>query len=68
MNIGDKVIIKKEICANNLPNPHYNKIATVEEIDTLDLVRVSIDDFPNCNHRTYHNRFWYSKNELELVK
>lgn len=67
MNTGNKVIIKKEICANNNKNPHFNKIATVEEIDRLNQVRVSIDDFPNCNHRTYHNRFWYMKDELELV-
>jgi hypothetical protein len=68
MKIGDKVIIKEEICANNLPNPHYNKVATViENPDRLNLVKVSIDDFPNCNHREYHNRFYYQLEELELI-
>jgi hypothetical protein len=67
MNIGGKVIIKEEICANGLKNPHYNKIATVHEIDRSH-VKVSIDDFPNCNHRDYHNRFWYLPEELEAVK
>jgi hypothetical protein len=69
MQIGDKVIIKEKICANNLPNPHYNRIATIlEEPDRFDRVLLSIDDFPNCNHREYHNRFYYDINELELVK
>lgn len=68
MNIGDKVIIKTEIYANNLINPHYNKIATVlKEPDRLGLVKVSIDNFPNCNHREYHNQFYYDIDELELL-
>lgn len=67
MKIGDKVIIKQEICANNLKNPHYNRIGTVlKEVDKFDLVQISIDDFPNVNHRDYHNRFYYLKDELEI--
>jgi len=65
-NVGDKVIIKKEICANNLINPHYNKVATVlEKPDRLGLVKISIDDFPNCNHKEYHNQFYYDIEDLE---
>lgn len=68
MKIGSKVIIKREICANNLPNPHYNKIATIiEEPDKFNLVKITIDDFPHCNHRDYHNRFYYQKKELDIL-
>lgn len=68
MNIGDKVIIKREICANNLRNPHYNKMATVlKEPDRLNLVKVSIDDFPSVNHREFHNQFYFDIEELQLI-
>ena len=68
MNIGDKAIIKVEICANNLKNPHYNKVVTILELpDRLGLIKVSIDDFPNCNHRDYHNQFYYNIDELEFI-
>jgi hypothetical protein len=68
VKVGDKVIIKREICANNCKNPHFGKIATVQKIDRLNQVGVSIDSFPNCNHRDYHNRFWYGQEELEVEK
>ena len=30
-------------------HPHYGKSVTVIETETLDRVRISVDDFPNCN-------------------
>lgn len=68
LNIGDKVIIKREICANNLINPHFDKIATILKVDKIfDRIQISIDDFPNCNHRDYHNKFWYLIDEVEVM-
>ena len=68
MEIGSKVIIKRKICANGLRNPHFNKVATVLSIDRIDQVCVSIDSFPNCNHREFYNRFWYNSDELEPIE
>jgi hypothetical protein len=65
---GDKVIIMEEICANNLKNPHYKKMATVlEPPDRFGSVKVSVDDFPNCNHRDLKNQFRYDLDELDTL-
>lgn len=67
--VGDKVRIKTEIAANGLKHPWFNSIATVKaEPDRLNLVNISIDEFPNCNHREYHNNFYFDIEELELIQ
>lgn len=68
MKISDKVKIIEEICANGLKNPHFKKIATILEIDKLNLIKVSIDNFPNCNSREYHNRFYYTQEEVKFFE
>lgn len=68
MKKGSKVVITQRICANGLKNPHYGKIGTIlENPDRLDLVKISIDNFPNCNHREYHNQFYYDIEELKVI-
>lgn len=66
MKIGDTVIIHPKFVSVSSPHPHEGKRAIVEEIEKY-LVRVSLPDFPKCNHREIHNQFWYMPEELEEV-
>lgn len=49
-------------------HPHYGKIVTVLKMDTLDRVRISVDDFPRCNWREQKNQFVADKDELEICQ
>jgi len=65
MRPGDKVRILRELHPNNCdPHIHFGKKATVLSVNGNQVI-VSIDDFPNMNHREMKNRFFYWKNELE---
>lgn len=69
MKPGDKVIWKPidyRDMSQNTSHIWYGAKATILEIITLDRAIISIDDFPNCNHREYHNRFCADFNELEM--
>ena len=66
MKIGDRVRIKREICANGQVNPWYGKTGTVLSVGII-TTEVSVDDSPNVNHREYHNRFGYNDDELEVI-
>ncbi len=64
MKVGDTVILYPKYVSYP-PHPHEGKRAIVEEIEKY-YIRVSLPDFPNYNHREYHNRFWYTHDEYEL--
>lgn len=55
-------------------HPHYNKIVTMISEETLNRIKISVDDFPQCNHRELKNQFCADKEELipynpmELIK
>ncbi len=49
-------------------HPHYGKIVIVIGAETLDRVRISVDDFPNCNDKEHVNQFVADKDELELCQ
>lgn len=46
-------------------HPHCGKIVTVIRSETFDRIRISVDDFPNCNNRKHVNQFVADKDELE---
>lgn len=45
---------------------HCGKVVTVIGEETLDRVKISVDDFPNCNYRELKNQFVADKDELIL--
>ena len=49
-------------------HPHFGKIVTVIAPQTLGRVRISVDDFPNCNNRLNVNQFIAEKDELHPAK
>lgn len=49
-------------------HPHCGKIVTVIGLETMDRVKVSVDDFPNCNDRKNANQFVADKDELIPMK
>lgn len=67
MSIGEEYIyrpidyVTKE---DNTNHVHYGKKVTITDFDMLDRVWIAINDFPQCNHREYHNRFLAEKYEL----
>lgn len=64
----DKVIYKPINYATGQADTshiHYGKVATVMSRDNLGRYRISIDDFPQCNHREIKNRFYAEEKELE---
>ena len=65
--VGQKVIIMVNLGATGEVFPHFGKVATVREVTHLKQVRVSIDNFPSCNHPEIHNRFWFMEEELKAV-
>lgn len=46
-------------------HPHCGKIVTVIGNETLNRIRISVDDFPECNDRIHVNQFVAEKDELE---
>lgn len=67
MSIGEEYIyrpIDYVTKTDNVSHVHYGKRVTVIDFDVLDRIWVSINDFPRCNHREYHNRFLAEKCEL----
>lgn len=67
IGIGDKVRIEKKLHPNGKDgHVHFGKMATTLRVE-LGMVEVSIDNFPNCNHRALFNRFWYDKDELRVI-
>ena len=48
-------------------HPHCGKIVRVIGNETLDRVRISVDDFPECNYREHKNQFVADKDELEEI-
>ena len=66
MKIGDKVKILRELHPDGYsPHIHFGKLATVLCDGGCEFM-VSIDSFPNMNHRELRNRFVYHKDELEV--
>ena len=60
MKIGDKYIWKPYNHAtksDDIDHVWYEHIVTVIGFETLDRAQISVDDFPNCNHRENKNRF-----------
>lgn len=64
LKVGDKAIYRP----NWKNHIHDRKTITIIGHDTLNRYIFSIDDFPNCNHREYHNRFWCLHSEVETIK
>ena len=48
-------------------HPHYNKIVTIISTETLNRIKISVDDFPQCNYRESKNQFFADKDELISV-
>lgn len=48
-------------------HPHYGKIVTVIGEETIDRLRVSVDDFPEMNGREKKNQFVVCKDELYYI-
>ena len=44
---------------------YFGKIVTVIGLETLDRVKISVDNFPQCNGRIFKNQFVADKDELE---
>lgn len=44
---------------------HFGKIVTVIGLETLNRVKISVDDFPQCNGRIFKNQFVADQDELE---
>ena len=71
MNIGDKFIwkpynhAKKRYDAEHI---WYGHIVTVIGFGTVDRVKISVDDFPDCNHRELKNRFCADVSDLFEIK
>lgn len=55
----------KEVETNH---PHYGKVITVIGVETLNRVRISVDDFPQCNWKEHKNQFVADKDELEICQ
>ena len=71
MKIGDKYIWKPYNHATKNENTEhvwYGHIVTVIGFETLDRVWISVENFPNCNHRERKNRFCADKYELFEIK
>lgn len=49
-------------------HPHCGKVVTVIKEETLDRLRISVDDFPKCNWREQKNQFVADKDELETCQ
>ena len=68
--IGDKYIwnpINRATDEIDFDNYHCGKTVTVIGDETLDRVRISVDDFLECNNRRGKNQFVASKDELKPV-
>lgn len=52
----------------NIEHSHYGKTVTVIGLETLDRIRISVDDFPQCNYRREKNQFIAEKDELEVAE
>lgn len=64
---GNKFIwepINRATRKTEVKHPHFGKIVTVIGSETLGRVRISVDDFPNCNDRLNVNQFVAEKDEL----
>lgn len=64
---GEKFIwkpINRATKQRETEHPHYGKRVTVIDVDYLDTVWVSVDDFPKVNDKNA-NRFLAQKDELE---
>lgn len=64
---GDKFVWKPINRATNTieeNHPHYNKIVTIIDTETLNRFKISVDDFPQCNFRESKNQFCADKDEL----
>lgn len=48
-------------------DPHYGKIVTVIREETCDRLRISVDDFPECNGKIRRNQFLADKDELYFI-
>lgn len=67
---GNKFIWKPINRATNTieeSHPHYNKTVTMISEETLNRVKISVDDFPQCNGREIKNQFCADKDELAGV-
>jgi len=68
MKAGDRVkILREKNLIYGEPHRYFGKLGTVREIDSS-RVCVVLDDYPNVNWRDYHNRYWYGKEEVEVVE
>lgn len=67
MKAGTRCIFRPNYRFHNPENPWAGKACTVLEEGRLTNT-VAFDDFPNCNHREWHNRFGADDDELEPTK
>lgn len=49
-------------------HPHFGKVVTVIGNETLGRLRISVDDFPNCNDRKHVNQFVAEPDELIKIQ
>ena len=71
MKIGDKYIWKlynHATKSDDTDHRWYGHVVTVIGFEPSGRVRISVDDFPDCNQRELKNRFMADKYELFDVK